>query len=248
MKERLGLDTARRLRSAAHGSHRNVFYSTLSSYDLVVEISLDNAQRIVSEISSVLGTDVNLMDQTAAIIASTDPSRVGTHRPGAEKVITEKLDQLLITSENHLPGTRPGLNLPIWDEADIAGVLGITGDPATFTTPAHVLKKMTEILLRETRTREEAERHERSSTRFLQSWLFDCHELTPELAEQGFAFNIDVRQDYLIAAASVVSTRAPMPSFQEEVDRITRKLLKDAASRGAASGMLGSRIILLFPP
>ncbi|AWB81872.1 hypothetical protein C3B44_05470 [Corynebacterium yudongzhengii] len=106
---------------------------------------------------------------------------------------------------------------------------------------------MTEILLRETRTREEAERHERSSTRFLQSWLFDCHELTPELAEQGFAFNIDVRQDYLIAAASVVSTRAPMPSFQEEVDRITRKLLKDAASRGAASGMLGSRIILLFP-
>ncbi|AWB81873.1 hypothetical protein C3B44_05475 [Corynebacterium yudongzhengii] len=103
MKERLGLDAARRLRSAAHGSHRNVFYSTLSSYDLVVEISLDNAQRIVSEISSVLGTDVNLMDQTAAIIASTDPSRVGTHHPGAEKVITEKLDQLIITSENHLP-------------------------------------------------------------------------------------------------------------------------------------------------
>lgn len=212
-----------------------------------MEISLDNAQRIVSEISSVLGADVNLMDRSAAIIASTDASRVGNHHPGAEQIINNRLDQLIITPEDHLPGTRPGLNLPIWDESEIAGVLGITGDPATFTTPAHVLQKMTEILLRETRTREEAERHERSSTRFLQAWLSDSRELTPELIEQGRAFHIDVREDHLIAAANVVSTGAPTITFQEEIDRVTGQLIDAAASRGATSGMLGSRIILLFP-
>lgn len=216
-----------------------------------MEISLDNAQRIVSEISSVLGADVNLMDQSAAIIASTDASRVGNHHSGAEKIISERLDQLIVSPEDHIPGVRAGLNLPIWVDSNIAGVLGITGDPASFTTPAHVLQKMTEILLRETRVREDAERHERSSTRFLQAWLTDTPELTPELIEQGKSFSIDVLGDYIIAAANVVSAGQPphLPSatFQEEIDRIGKQFSDDATEIGATTGMLGSRIIALFP-
>ncbi len=224
-----------------------MFQGTFYGYDLGVEISLDSAQRIVSEISSVLGADVNLIDRSAAIIASTDARRVGNHHPGAEQIVTHHLEQLIITPDNRLPGTRPGLNLPIWDDNEIAGVLGITGDPATFTTPAHVLQKMTEILLRENRIREEAERHERSSTRFLQAWLSDSRELTPELIDQGREFNIDVRADYLIAAANVVAVGSPAVDVQGEIDRVTERFLDAATSYGASSGMLGSRIILLFP-
>ena len=54
-----------------------------------MKISVENAQRIVSVISSVLGEDVNLMDRSAVIMASTDPNRIGNHHLGAERVITE---------------------------------------------------------------------------------------------------------------------------------------------------------------
>ena len=214
-----------------------------------MQISLENAQRIVSEISSVLGEDVNLMNQSAVIVASTDASRVGSHHRGAERIIADQLDRLIITPADQLPGVRPGLNLPVWVDGEIVGVLGITGNPATFTTPAHVLQKMTEILLRETRVIEDAQRYRRSSTRFLQTWLTDSRDITPDLIEEGRVFNIDVRARYIVAAAHVVAAghRPATGAFQAEVDRVTDTLMSAAAAFGASTGMVGSRIILLFP-
>lgn len=217
-----------------------------------MKISVENAQRIVSEISSVLGEDVNLMDRSAVIMASTDPNRIGNHHLGAERVITEQLDRLIIEPHDRLPGVRPGLNLPIWVEGEITGVLGITGDPATFTTPAHVLQKMTEILLRETHVRERAERHGRSYSRFLEAWLTDAREPTPEIVTEGNDFNIDVRAAYVVATARVTSAGSPTKpaassSFQAEVDRMSELVLEEARARGAITALLASRIVILIP-
>lgn len=217
-----------------------------------MKISVENAQRIVSEISSVLGEDVNLMDRSAVIMASTDPQRIGDHHLGAERVITEQLDRLIIEPHDRLPGVRPGLNLPIWVEGEITGVLGITGNPATFTTPAHVLQKMTEILLRETHVRERAERRGRSYSRFLEAWLTDTREPTPEIVTEGKDFNIDVRAAYVVATARVTSVGRPTrpatsSSFQAEVDCMTELVLEEARARGAITALLASRIVILIP-
>lgn len=209
-----------------------------------MDISLDNAQRIVSEISSVLGADVNLIDQGAVIIASTDPARVGQHHQGAARIIADQLDRLIITDPD-MPGVRPGLNLPIWADGEITGVLGITGDPATFTTPAHVLQKMTEILLRETRSRETAERHTRSYTRFLESWLSGARELSPSLIAEGRDFGIDVSAQYLVVTAQAVA-RSDHPR-QLDIDRVTETVVHAARSRGAITAQIASRIVILFP-
>ncbi|MEZ7898988.1 MAG: sugar diacid recognition domain-containing protein [Flaviflexus sp.] len=217
-----------------------------------MQISLENAQRIVTEISDVLGEDVNLMDQSAIIIASTDPNRVGNHHLGAERIVVEELDRLIIRPTDKIPGVRPGLNLPIWVEGRIAGVLGITGNPATFTTPAHVLQKMTEILLRETLSRERAQRHGRSYTRFLQAWLRDAREVTRELVTEGGDFDIDVRSHYIVATAQVLH-RSPMGAHtmiatrQAEVDRISELATERARRLGATTALLDSRIVMLFP-
>lgn len=45
-----------------------------------MNISHDSAMRIVTEMSSVIGHDVNMMDDCGVIIASTDPERLGTDR------------------------------------------------------------------------------------------------------------------------------------------------------------------------
>lgn len=215
-----------------------------------MDISLDNAQRIVSEISSVLREDVNLMDETATIIASTDASRVGDHHRGAERIISERLDGLIITPEDRIPGARPGLNLPIWVEGEIAGVLGITGNPDTFTTPAHVMQKMTEILLRETRSRERAEQHGRSFSRFLQAWLTNRASPSPSLIREGRDVGIDVTASYVVAASQVLPAngqRPTAPTAQAEIDQIAELAVRHARQSGAIAAALTSRIVMLYP-
>lgn len=48
-----------------------------------MRISTEAAYEIVHEMKAILGCDVNIMDETGTIIASTDPSRVGRRHPGA---------------------------------------------------------------------------------------------------------------------------------------------------------------------
>ena len=42
-----------------------------------VELSVQSAQRIVDEISGIVGQHINMMDERGNIIASTDGTRVG---------------------------------------------------------------------------------------------------------------------------------------------------------------------------
>lgn len=48
-----------------------------------MRISTEAAYEIVHEMKAILGCDVNIMDETGTIIASTAPSRVGRRHPGA---------------------------------------------------------------------------------------------------------------------------------------------------------------------
>lgn len=59
-----------------------------------MKISKDTARSIVAEVSSAIGKNVNLMDETGCIIASTNKGRIGTYHSGAKKIIAERLDRL----------------------------------------------------------------------------------------------------------------------------------------------------------
>ena len=50
-------------------------------------ISHESAMRIVTEVSSVIHHDVNMMDEQGMIIASTDPARLGTFHGGALRLL-----------------------------------------------------------------------------------------------------------------------------------------------------------------
>ena len=50
-----------------------------------VELSVQSAQRIVDEISGIVGQHINMMDERGNIIASTDGTRVGHFHAGAKR-------------------------------------------------------------------------------------------------------------------------------------------------------------------
>lgn len=112
-------------------------------------IAEETARAIVSEMKSVTGRDINLMDGSGTILASTDPHRVGQRHAGAEQLLRTGQDKLVVRQDDSSAGTRRGVNLPIHMDGQTVGVIGITGPPEQVEPLGSVIKRMTEILLRE---------------------------------------------------------------------------------------------------
>lgn len=106
------------------------------------------AESIVTSLKNIINHEINLFDTTGTIIASTDRSRTGTNHEGASLVI-RTMEPLVIDDEHRFRGARHGINLPVIFNDSVVAVIGITGEPEEVEPFGLVVKKMTEILIRE---------------------------------------------------------------------------------------------------
>ncbi len=126
------------------------------------------------------------------IIASTDATRIGHFHTGAHRIITEKLSELYIYPEEATATARKGLNLPINHMNEIVGVIGITGDYDEVMGYGQVVKKMTEILLRESTEQDEKRLYARIRSRFLEDWILSSRPMPQQvLIERASLLDID---------------------------------------------------------
>lgn len=135
-------------------------------------ITAESAQQIVTEIKAIIHYDLNMMDKDGSIIASTDPLRIGQQHSGVRQIIEEKLEVLIIRENDEEQGQRPGVNLPIILDGEIAGVIGITGDPEKVSVLGSVIKKMVELMITEMRQQELSNLCETARFNFVEQWLF----------------------------------------------------------------------------
>ncbi|PWU04031.1 MAG: hypothetical protein C5B52_02205 [Bacteroidetes bacterium] len=113
-----------------------------------MSISAELAQTIVSDMKEIINQDINYINNDGIIIASTDLSRVGSYHGGAKKVLKTK-DELIIHTDEQFPGARKGINIPVYFEKNIVGVIGITGEKYEVEKYGRILKRMTELLIKE---------------------------------------------------------------------------------------------------
>lgn len=158
-----------------------------------MHLSYLSAQQIVQEISAIVGQHVNIMDSDGVIIASTDPTRIGHVHEGAKRIIDENLPELYISPESQTATARNGLNLPLTINGRVVGVVGITGRYDQVVSHGQIVKKMTEILLREGYEQDEKRLDQRVLNRFLEDWIFEDGSVSaPALAERGMRLGIDI--------------------------------------------------------
>lgn len=158
-----------------------------------MHISKRNASLIVEEISSIIGERVNMMNQDGIIIASTDPSRVGTFHAASKKLIDEKMDELVIHDENEYEGSRPGINLPIVFRGEILGAIGVTGSSKEVLKYGQIIKKMTEILILDHYYREQKALDINIRNRFIDEWICgDTKNINPDLVNRGLSLGINI--------------------------------------------------------
>lgn len=119
-----------------------------------MKISERAARSIVEEINKAVHQDVNLMDESGLIIASTDSSREGTRHVGAKRIVEEKLEYLTVSTNDEYSGAKVGINMPVCFQGEIVGVIGISGEWSQISQYIHLIRRITEVLLIEAHQQE----------------------------------------------------------------------------------------------
>jgi carbohydrate diacid regulator len=195
-----------------------------------MELQESDAREIVTEISKLLGTKLNIMNSRGFIIASSDAQRVGSFHAGAYEIIEKNLDSLEIDEESNWEGAVPGQNFPIRLHGRIIGVVGITGEAGATRKYGSIIRKMTEILV-EGKAREEDQRNrETAVSRFLVDWINnDQDAISDSLIQRGNDFGIDITVPRRIAALYIDPNNAGSAGNAEKTVR-TAVMQYDPAS------------------
>ncbi|MFR2590204.1 MAG: CdaR family transcriptional regulator [Ruthenibacterium lactatiformans] len=205
-----------------------------------MELSVQSAQRIVDEISGIVGQHINMMDERGNIIASTDGTRVGHFHAGAKRIVEEGLPELYVRPEDATPTVRAGLNLPITHGGRTVGVIGITGAYEQVIGYGQVVKKMTEILIREGNEQDEKRLDQRVRSRFLEDWVLGGGLLQPQvLAERGLALGVDITVPRRVMVVSVrdLALYTDTAAGQKRIDQL------ETAVSGLVEGEAGGIIL-----
>ncbi|WP_367925659.1 CdaR family transcriptional regulator [uncultured Ruthenibacterium sp.] len=106
------------------------------------------AQKMVDRMMQNLGYNINMMDAHGVIIASGQPGRVGKVHMGARQVLDTRAAVTVFEPRNEEGhSSQPGINMPLYYQGEIVGVVGITGDPAQLGSIAPMIQLTAELLL-----------------------------------------------------------------------------------------------------
>ncbi|WP_328369255.1 helix-turn-helix domain-containing protein [Streptomyces sp. NBC_00445] len=141
------------------------------------------AQEIAGDTSAVIGFNVLITDADGMVIGSGDTTRVGTfHEASVDVIRTQEAATHNALQAQQLRGVRPGVTLPLVTDGQAVGTVGITGTPAQVRRFGLLVKRQTEILLRESvmlRSRLLAERA-------TETLLADIASYDPQVVEGDF--------------------------------------------------------------
>ena len=109
-------------------------------------ISRPLASQIVDAVSDVCEKNINFITPDGEIIASTDSSRIGTyHEIGRRAAQSGTLME--IPQDSLYPGTKAGINLPVYHNGELLAIIGISGDPKEVSKYAHLAERITRLLV-----------------------------------------------------------------------------------------------------
>ena len=115
---------------------------------MITHISHTLAQQIVNTIKDVCSYDINFINPSGTIIASTNSARIGTfHEIGRKAVATDTTIE--VAESDNFTGTRQGINMPLYHEDNLLAVIGITGSPEKVRKYAFLAQRITSLLIRE---------------------------------------------------------------------------------------------------
>lgn len=177
-------------------------------------ISRKTAQQIVDTVKDVCGYDINFINENGIVLASTDPSRIGSvHEGGRQAAFTGQT--LEVKTDGLLPGTKKGVNIPVFRSGNLTAVIGISGDPDQVQIYAHLAERITLLILREQELGAEACTMTERRNYLLHLLIEGNFVLTDDLERELCAFHIDPSAPKRMIAVRLCSPHHESSSARE---------------------------------
>jgi carbohydrate diacid regulator len=199
------------------------------------------AQEIAGETSAVIGLNVLITDVEGVVIGSGDVSRVGNvHEASLEVLRTLEPAAHSAEQARALRGVRPGITLPIVIDGTAFGTVGLTGAPRRVRQFGLVVRRQTEILLREAiglESRLLGERARHDLVRDLA--FFDADVVEPAaIAARAGELGLDLSLSRVAVIVEVRGTPAASPL----------RAIREVFPQDLAAEMTASRFAVLHHP
>jgi carbohydrate diacid regulator len=189
-------------------------------------ITKANAQKIVQEMERVINRHINMMDPNGYIIAATSPERIGKFHKGANKVITERLNELIVNYDGEYEGCMKGINFPVQFNGETIGVIGITGEKNDVSQFARIIQKMTEILIVETYRKEQDMLVDRTRNYFIEEWIFgSTSENDASFELRGKLLNVDIQKPRICAVIHIANLTEMDSEY--ELQKMREEIIRD---------------------
>ena len=145
---------------------------------MITHISHTLAQQIVNTIKDVCSYDINFINSSGTIIASTNSARIGAfHEIGRKAAVTGTTIE--VAESDNFTGTRQGINMPLYHKDRLLAVIGITGSPEKVRKYAFLAQRITSLLIREQELGQYS-RHQADKKQFVISSLLHGDTQNPE--------------------------------------------------------------------
>jgi len=187
-------------------------------------LSAKHAEHIVHEMKAAIRQDINIMDSRGIIIASTNPSRIGTLHQGALRIIEYRLPSLTIEEDDPSIGVQKGINLPITMRNDVVGVIGITGAPEEVSVFGDIIKRMTEVMTQSLHQQEQSDLIDRAKSLFVENWLFSPDPDLSELEVRGRLLGLDISEPYTVAILQTAPSGSSAVHRPEDLSEMQNSL------------------------
>ncbi|MDG5471267.1 sugar diacid recognition domain-containing protein [Jeotgalibacillus sp. ET6] len=151
------------------------------------------AQEIVDRTMAILPYNINVMDQEGKIIGSGDQQRLSTKHEAASDVLRRKeAVEIGVSDTENWNGVKEGINLPIFFQGEVLGVVGITGAPDVTRGYGELVKMTTEMIIEQAYLQKQLQLDERIKEEFVHQ-LLNGYKLDENLFfEKAKALHVDL--------------------------------------------------------
>lgn len=207
-----------------------------------IYISKNYLQSILYEMKEIVEQDLIFMNPKGEIIASTDSSRLGSFHHGGKKVAKTEKD-LIIHSDAEYKGAKKGINMPVQLNDTIIGVIGITGDSEEVKKYVKIIRRLTEILVKEGYTKDLENNEIEKDRMIMDSLIFNESKLEENhVIKYENLFGIKNHIPRIVIVATIAGHENKRLLNKEKVFRLFRSLLKNEKT---IISLAGNNIILI---
>ncbi|HCX62768.1 sugar diacid recognition domain-containing protein [Sedimentibacter sp.] len=205
-------------------------------------ISEKYLQNILCEMKEIVDQDLIFMNTDGIIKASTVTSRIGNVHYGGKKVVETGRD-LMIYSDQEYIGAKKGINMPVRLDETIIGVIGITGNSDEVIKYVKIIKRLTEIFIKDGYAKDIENSEIKKDRMILESLLFSETNIDQNyIARYENLFGIKNKIPRFVIVSTIIGNDSKIVRNIDEVFRIFRATLKGSKT---IISLTGNNIVMI---